>query len=103
MPDWRGTAVVHILFMRCWYIGCTPSFQVGLSRFDSDTPLHTKYIEVFMSSGFSFDEFSRLAKPVSDYLREHGNPHDIAVITDERADILCGQLGVIFPENTEKE
>lgn len=56
-----------------------------------------------MSSNFSFDEFSRLAKPVSDYLREHGNPHDIAVITDERADILCGQLGVIFPENTEKE
>lgn len=56
-----------------------------------------------MSSSFSIEEFEKLAKPVSDYLREHGNPHDIAVITYERADILCGQLGVIFPENTEKE
>lgn len=56
-----------------------------------------------MSSGFSFDEFSRIAKPVSDYLREHGNPHDIAVITGEKAEIFSGVIGVIFPENTEKE
>lgn len=56
-----------------------------------------------MSSNFSIEEFEKLAKPVSDYLMEHGNPHDIAIITDGRADILCGQLGVIFPENTEKE
>lgn len=55
------------------------------------------------NTNFSIDEFSRLAKPISDYLREHGNPHDIAVITDERADILSGQLGVVFPESTEKE
>ena len=56
-----------------------------------------------MSSGFSFDEFSRLAKPVSDYLMEHGNPHDIAIITDGRAEIFSGAIGVVFPENTEKE
>lgn len=56
-----------------------------------------------MNNKFSIEEFEKLAKPVSDYLAEYGNPHDIAVITDERADILCGQLGVIFPENTEKE
>ena len=55
-----------------------------------------------MSNSFSFDEFSRLAKPVSDYLREHGNPHDIAVITEKRAEIFSGMIGVVFPENTEK-
>ena len=56
-----------------------------------------------MSSSFSIEEFEKLAKPVSDYLREYGNPHDIAVITGEKAEIFSGVIGVIFPENTEKE
>ena len=56
-----------------------------------------------MNNKFSIEEFEKLAKPLSDYILEHGNPHCIAIITGERADILCGQLGVIFPENTEKE
>lgn len=56
-----------------------------------------------MSSSFSIEEFEKIAKPVSNYLMEHGNPHCIAVITGEKAEIFSGVIGVIFPENTEKE
>lgn len=56
-----------------------------------------------MNNKFSIEEFEKLAKPVSDYLAEYGNPHSIAIITGERADIFSGMLGVVFPENTEKE
>ena len=54
-------------------------------------------------SSFSIEEFEKLAKPLSDYILEHGNPHCIAVITGEKAEIFSGMIGVIFPENTKKE
>ena len=66
------------------------------------------HIEVSMcssvcKSSFSIEEFEKLAKTLSDYILEHGNPHCIAVITGEKAEIFSGMIGVIFPENTEKE
>ena len=56
-----------------------------------------------MNNKFSIEEFEKLAKPVSNYLAEYGNPHSIAIITGERADIFSGMLGVIFLVNTKKE
>lgn len=67
--------------------------QNELGVFESKEP-HDSIETLFM-------EFSNVAKPVADFLRENFNPHAAVVITDSFAKIVTDEVGMPLEEEEE--